>query len=114
MSTRLSASVEILLLMRSNLLCLYLYLLLEKLQGWRIPVGTGTMTTNFLGNKVEEMSRIILAQDAEMWLLNLTSHKINEFVPVHLQGTDDAQSQETIQWAYDRFRNNKANQLTQF
>ncbi len=26
--------------------------------------------------KVEGMSRIILAQDAEMWLLNLTSHKI--------------------------------------
>jgi hypothetical protein len=59
--------------------------------------------------KVEGMSRIILAQDAEMWLLNLTSHKINEFVPVHLQGTDEAQSQETIQWAYDRFKNNKAN-----
>jgi hypothetical protein len=35
--------------------------------------------------KVEGMSRIILAQDAEMWLLNLTNHKINEFVPVHLQ-----------------------------
>jgi hypothetical protein len=27
------------------------------------------------------------------------------------QGTDEAQSQETIQWAFDRFKNNKANQL---
>jgi hypothetical protein len=36
--------------------------------------------------KVEGLSRIILAQDAEMWLLNLTNHRINEFVPVHQQG----------------------------
>ncbi len=62
--------------------------------------------------RVEGMSKIILAQDAEMWLLNLTSHRISEFVPVHQQGKSEAQNQETIQWAYDRFKNNKANQLT--
>jgi hypothetical protein len=62
--------------------------------------------------KVEGMSRIILAQDAEMWLLNLNSHRINEFIPVHLQGTDEAQGQEIIHWAIDRFRNNKAKYLT--
>ncbi len=44
--------------------------------------------------KVEGLSRIILAQDAKMWLLNLTNHRINEFVPVHQQGTNEAQSQE--------------------
>ncbi len=60
--------------------------------------------------KVEGLSRIILAQDAEMWLINLTNHRINEFVPIHQQGTDDAQSQETIQWVLDKFKNNKANQ----
>jgi hypothetical protein len=27
--------------------------------------------------RVEGLSRIILAQDAEMWLLNLTNHRIN-------------------------------------
>ncbi len=46
-----------------------------------------------------------------MWLLNLTNHRINEFVPVHQQGTGEAQSQATIQWAFNRFKNNKANQL---
>jgi hypothetical protein len=61
--------------------------------------------------KVEGSSRIILAQDAEMWLLNLINHRINEFVPVHQQWTNEARSQETIQWAFDRFKNNKANQL---
>jgi hypothetical protein len=62
--------------------------------------------------KVEGLSKIILAQDAEMWLLNLTNHRINEFVPVHQQGTNEAQSQEIIQWKFDRFKNDKANQLT--
>ncbi len=47
--------------------------------------------------KVEGLSKIILAQDAEMWLLNLTNHRISEFVPVHQQGANEAQSQETIQ-----------------
>jgi hypothetical protein len=60
--------------------------------------------------KVKGLSRIVLAQDAEIWLINLTNHRINEFVPIHQQGTDDAQSQETNQWAFDKFKNNKANQ----
>ncbi len=41
--------------------------------------------------KVEGLSRIILAQDAEMWLVNLNNHRVNEFVPIHQQGTDDVQ-----------------------
>jgi hypothetical protein len=45
---------------------------------------------------VEGLSRIILAQDAEMWLLNITGHRINEFVPIHQQGANNIQSQETI------------------
>jgi hypothetical protein len=64
-----------------------------------------------LPKKVEGLSKIILAQDAEMWLPNITNHQVNEFVPVHRQGTSDAQSQEIIQWAFDRFKNDKANQL---
>jgi len=60
--------------------------------------------------KVEGLSRIILAQDAEMWLVNLNNHRFNEFVPIHQQGTDDAQSHETVQWTIDKFRSNKANQ----
>ncbi len=60
--------------------------------------------------KVEGLSRIILAQDAEMWLINLNNHRVNEFVPIHQQGTGDVQSHETVQWTIDKFRNNKANQ----
>ncbi len=60
--------------------------------------------------KVEGLSRIILAQDAEMWLVNLNNHRINAFVPIQQQGTDDAQSHETVQWAIDKLRNSKANQ----
>ncbi len=60
--------------------------------------------------KVEGLSRIILAQDAEMWLVNINNHRVNEFFPIHQQGTDDVQSHETVQWAIDKFRNNKANQ----
>jgi hypothetical protein len=61
---------------------------------------------NELLKKVEGLSKIILAQDAEMWLVGLNNHQINEFVPIYQQGTDDIQSQDTIQWAIDKFRNN--------
>jgi hypothetical protein len=62
--------------------------------------------------KVEGFSKIILAQDAEMWLLNLTNHRVNEFVSVHQQGLNETQSREIIQWDFDRFRSAKANQVT--
>ncbi len=65
---------------------------------------------NDLLKTVEGLSKIILAQDAEMWILNLTHHKINEFVSIHQQGLDETQSIEVIQYTLDKFRNSKGNQ----
>jgi hypothetical protein len=76
----------------------------------RLENSGGERHYDELLKKVEGLSRIILAQDAEMWLVSLNNHRINEFVPIHQQGTDDVQSQETIQWAIDKLRNSKANQ----
>jgi hypothetical protein len=61
---------------------------------------------------VEGLSRILLAQDAEMWFLNITGHQIsfNEFVSTNQQGLNETQSIEVIQYALDKFRNSKANQ----
>ncbi len=58
---------------------------------------------------VEGLSKIILAKDAEMWLLNIPSHRINEFVSTNHQGLNEAQSMEVIQYTLDKFRNSKAN-----
>jgi hypothetical protein len=62
---------------------------------------------------VEGLSKIILAPDAEMWLLNLTHHKLNEFVPIHQQGLDNTQSLEAIQHTLDKkLKGSKGNQAT--
>ena len=60
---------------------------------------------------VEGLSRIILAQDAEMWLLHITGHRINEFVSTNQQGLSETQSIEMVQCSLDKFRRSKANQM---
>jgi hypothetical protein len=53
----------------------------------------------------------LLAQDAEMWLLNLTGHRTNEFVSTNQQGLNETQKcVEVIQHTLGRFRSSKANQ----
>jgi hypothetical protein len=46
-----------------------------------------------------------------MWLLNITGHRINEFVSTNQQGLSETQSIEVIQCTLDKFRSSKAYQM---
>ncbi len=62
-------------------------------------------------NAVEKLSRIILAQDAEMWLISLDQHHIDEFISLQKQVQVETNLQElaTIKEAVSKAKSSKVN-----
>ncbi len=61
-----------------------------------------------LTSSVEKLSRIILAQDAEMWLISLDKHHIDKFISLQKQMEANLQL-TTIKEAVSKAKDSKAN-----
>jgi hypothetical protein len=62
-----------------------------------------------LASSVEKLSRIILAQDAEMWLISLDNHHIDEFISLQKQMEANLQDLTAIKDAVTKAKESKAN-----
>jgi hypothetical protein len=62
-----------------------------------------------LNSSVEKLSRIILAQDAEMWLISLDNHHIDEFISLQKQMEANLQELTAIKDAVTKAKESKAN-----
>jgi hypothetical protein len=60
-------------------------------------------------NSVDKLSRIILAQDAEMWLISLDKHHIDEFISLQKQMEPNLQELTTIKAAVLKAKGSKVN-----
>jgi hypothetical protein len=60
-------------------------------------------------SSVEKLSRIILAQDAEMWLISLDKHHIDEFVTLQKQMETNLQDLTIMQEAVLKAKGSKVN-----
>ncbi len=61
---------------------------------------------------VEKLSKIVLAQDAVMWLISIRNHHIDEFVTLQKQMENNLIEMSTVKEAVDKARNSKANKAT--
>ncbi len=64
-----------------------------------------------LTSSVEKLSRIILAQDAEMWLISLDKHHIDEFISLQKQMETNLQELTTVKEAVTREKESKTNKV---
>jgi hypothetical protein len=62
-----------------------------------------------LNSSVEKLSRIILAQDAEMWLILLDKHHIDEFISLQKHMEENLQELTTIKGAVTKAKDSKTN-----
>jgi hypothetical protein len=62
-----------------------------------------------LTSSVEKLSRIILAQDAEMWLISLDKHHIDEFISLQKQMEANLQELTAIKDAVTKAKDSKTN-----
>jgi hypothetical protein len=62
-----------------------------------------------LSSSVEKLSRIILAQDAEMWLISLDKHDVDEFISLQKQMETNLQELTTIKEAVTKAKDSKTN-----
>jgi hypothetical protein len=62
-----------------------------------------------LTSSVEKLSRIILAQDAEMWLISLDKHHIDEFISLQKQMEANLQELAMIKKAVTKAKESKTN-----
>jgi hypothetical protein len=64
-----------------------------------------------LTSSVEKLSRIILAQDAEMWLISLDKHHIDEFISLQKQMETNLQELTTIKEVVTKAKDSKTNKV---
>jgi hypothetical protein len=57
---------------------------------------------------VEKLSRVILAQDAEMWLISIENHHIGEFITLQKQMEENLHEMTSIRESVAKERNSKA------
>jgi hypothetical protein len=58
---------------------------------------------------VEKLSRVIMAQDAEMWLISIEDHHIGEFITLQKQMEENLHEMASIRESVAKERNSKAN-----
>ena len=61
---------------------------------------------------VEKLSRVILAQDAEMWLISIEDHHIGEFITLQKQMEENLQEMTSVRESVAKERNSKANKTS--
>ncbi len=61
---------------------------------------------------VEKLSRVILAQDAEMWLISIEDNHIGEFITLQKQMEENLHEMTSIRESVAKERNSKANKTS--
>jgi hypothetical protein len=64
-----------------------------------------------LTSSVEKLSRIILAQDAEMWLISLDKHHIDDFISLQKQMETNLQELTSVKEAVTKAKESKTNKV---
>ncbi len=64
-----------------------------------------------LTSSVEKLSRIILAQDAEMWLISLDKHHIDDFISLQKRMETNLQELTTVKEAVTKAKESKTNKV---
>jgi hypothetical protein len=60
---------------------------------------------------VEKFSKVVLAQEAVMWLISIRNHHIDEFITLQKQMEDNLVEITAVREAVDRARNSKSNKV---
>ncbi len=60
---------------------------------------------------VEKLSRVILAQDAEMWLISIEDHHIGEFITLQKQMEENLHEMTSIKESCERYRKREQDAL---
>ncbi len=66
------------------------------------------MTQNLYKLSVEKLSRVILAQDAEIWLISIEDHHLDEFITLQKQMEENLHEITAITESVSKARDSKA------